>query len=307
MGNEIDPEFYLWGDTSWLCSSSLPTPYSISQIPNSPFFDAYKRTQALSDATHRFDTFPAANKTPTFALPTSGFDTSNWMNTGQSQWTAYNQFSFNFSYPISDNFDLMSSPNYHSPFPFEELGATLPSDTLELAPSLLPLNEFLPQPEQLSLSPGDMLSPAGSSPFTPAIDTSFSSTDLAFHSTIADPHQTHLHYHSQEVPHSMSRRAIAHTCDHNRQGKQKPKEKGAKCPICGKKAPTKRDILRHILGQHQDFAEAHKIKSDKTQCPFPKCDHWARIDNVRRHYKSRHKGVISWKNGCWSLIDCDIS
>lgn len=100
---------------------------------------------------------------------------------------------------------------------------------------------------------------------------------------------------------------MTNRCEHIREGKHQRKEKGATCPVCEKKTPTKRDIIRHILGQHQDFAKAHNIKSDKTQCPFPNCNHWARIDNVKRHYKSRHRGIISWKDGCWYFVDYETS
>lgn len=196
MEHEADPELYLWGDTAWLCSSSISTPHPFPEIPHDTFFDAYENTQASLDISHGLYPLSGANQTHTSTLPTIDIDASGWMCTEQSQWTVYNQPSPTTSYPVSESFNLMGFSNYYSQILYEDLGATF-TNTPESNPSSFPLNEVLSGPEQMSLSPEGMITPGESSPFTPATDITLSPSDLPFHSNIVDPHQTYVLNHPQ--------------------------------------------------------------------------------------------------------------
>jgi hypothetical protein len=66
------------------------------------------------------------------------------------------------------------------------------------------------------------------------------------------------------------------------------------CGFCDHTAGAARDIVRHIWSHHPDVASQSGIKSDKGDCPFPECGYRARKDNVIRHYKAKHRGIIKW-------------
>ncbi|OOQ87511.1 hypothetical protein PEBR_20349 [Penicillium brasilianum] len=190
MEDETDLEFYHWGDIGWPSYSSIFTPHSMPKIANHPFYNACERTQASNNVAHGCHPVLGANPTPTVTLPISGSAAFTWMYPDPNQWIVYNTPTTNIPYSVIENFHFEDSLYYPSAFSLERSGVTFPLTAWEPTQSSLPLDEFLPESDQIYLSSEGMASRDESIPFTPATDTTCSSADLASHSNLVDRHQT---------------------------------------------------------------------------------------------------------------------
>ncbi|KAK5662676.1 hypothetical protein OQA88_8592 [Cercophora sp. LCS_1] len=207
--------------------------------------------------------------------------------------TSWDQSHADPSFPVTPLVDDLSPLLLDADFAFAfdkclDDPAAFPSDMFPLTPfdeqALLNASPAAYSPELFVPEGWEAYSATGSNLGSPAATTS---PTTATGTPLSTPPTPNLEFCSAPDCFEVFEKAVDRK-KHERKHKQ-----NFCCPLCNKGHLDKRALDRHLWTRHEEYAIRTGAKSEKTKCRV--CDYSSRADNVRRHERSQHPGLVPSK------------